>query len=204
MTMDASDWNDRYGQSDLVWSAGPNAFVVDHVDALPPGRALDVACGEGRNALWLAEHGWDVVAVDFSDVAIDKAGRIAEHRGVEVDWRVGDATDPGVVDGSFDLVLVAYLHLPEPQMAPLLTHLAERVAPGGMLLLVGHHVDNLERGYGGPPDPAVLQDPTQIAGWLDGLDIESADEAARTVDTDDGPRTAIDALVIARRPVPTA
>ncbi len=198
--MDASDWNDRYDQTDLVWSAGPNTFVVDHVSARPPGRALDVACGEGRNALWLAEQGWDVVGVDFSDVAIDKARRIAQHRGVKVDWRVGDATDPSVVDGEFDLVLVAYLHLPEAQMAPLLGHLAPRVAPGGMFLLVGHHVENLERGHGGPPDRSVLQDPVQIAAWLPGLDVVEAGEVTRRVDTDEGPRTAIDALIEAHRP----
>lgn len=198
--MDASGWNDRYAQTELVWSAGPNTFVVDHVGARPPGRALDVACGEGRNALWLAEQRWDVVGVDFSDVAIDKARRIAERRGVEVDWRVGDVTDPAVVDGTFDLVLVAYLHLPEEQMAPVIRHLAALVSPGGMFLLVGHHVDNLERGHGGPPDPAVLQDPARIASWLDGLDVTEAGEVLRRVDTDDGPRTAIDALVEAHRP----
>lgn len=196
--MDASAWNDRYAQTDLVWSAGPNTFVVDHVDARP-GRALDVACGEGRNALWLAEQGWEVVGVDFSDVAIDKARRIAERRGVEVDWRVGDVTDPDLVEGTFDLVLVAYLHLPEAELAPLLEHLAGRVALGGTLLLIGHHVDNLERGYGGPPDPAVLQDPDRIAELLGDLYIEQATEVTRTVETDDGPRTALDALVVARR-----
>lgn len=197
--MDASAWNDRYGQAELVWSAGPNAFVADHVGALPPGRALDVACGEGRNALWLAARGWDVVGIDFSDVAIDKARRIGGHRGVEVDWRVGDVTDAGAVDGTFDLVLVAYLHLPEVEMDPLLAELVDRVAPGGRLLVLGHHVDNLERGYGGPPDRAVLQDPEHIAERLDDLEIERAEMVTRTVDTDEGPRIALDSLVIARR-----
>lgn len=198
--MDSKDWDARYEGADLVWSAGPNAFVVDHVGHLPPGRALDVACGEGRNALWLAERGWDVVGVDFSDVGIDKARRIAEHRGVEVDWRVGDVTDPQVVSDTFDLVLVAYLHLPGPQLDDVLRHLVSRVADGGILLVIGHHADNLDRGYGGPPDPAVLHDPGHIAGVLSdaGLEVVESGEVARHVDTDEGERTAIDALVLAR------
>jgi SAM-dependent methyltransferase len=197
--VDAQGWDERYAGSDLVWSAGPNAFVVAEVGDLPPGRALDVACGEGRNALWLAEQGWDVVGIDFSTVGIDKARRIAEHRDVTVDLRVGDVTEPGAVDGTFDLVLVAYLHLPAEQMRPLLEHLERLVSPGGTLLLVGHHVDNLEHGHGGPPDPAVLQDPARLAGWLGALEVERAEAVTRTVDTDDGPRTAIDALLRARR-----
>ena len=201
--MDAHDWNARYEGSELVWSAGPNAFVVDRVGDRSPGRALDVACGEGRNALWLAEQGWDVVGVDYSDVAVDKARRIAEHRGVEVDWRVGDVTDPAVVDGTFDLVLVAYLHLPPEQMAGVLAMLAGRVAPGGALLVIGHHADNLERGYGGPPDRTVLHDPDRIREWslADGpFDVVEADEVDRHVDTDDGERVAIDSVVLLHRP----
>lgn len=195
--MDRHAWNDRYTDTDLVWSADPNQFVAEHAGPLPPGRALDVACGEGRNALWLAEQGWDVVGVDFSDVAIDKARRIAGTRGVEVDWRVGDVTDPGVVEDTFDLIVVAYLHLPEPDLAGVLGHLSSRLRPAGTLLVVGHHVDNLDRGYGGPPDRSLLHHPDVIAGMVTELDID-AGEVQRTVTTDYGDRTAIDSLVVAR------
>jgi SAM-dependent methyltransferase len=198
--MDRREWDDRYAASDLVWSAGPNQFVAEVAGALPPGRALDVACGEGRNAIRLAEKGWDAVGVDFSAVAIEKAGRIAAARGVEVDWRVGDVTDPDVLgDETFDLVVVAYLHLPEAEIAGLLAELARLLRPGGLLLVVGHHVENLERGYGGPPDRTVLHDPATIAGMLGGLEVEHVGEVHRTVATDDGERTAIDSLVVARR-----
>lgn len=199
--MDHHAWDDRYAETDLVWSAGPNQFVAEHVGSLPPGRALDVACGEGRNAVWLAEHGWDVVGVDFSSVAIDKARRIAEARDVEVDWRVGDVTEPEALgDETFDLIVVAYLHLPGPELDALLGGLGRALQPGGTLLVVGHHVDNLDRGHGGPPDRSVLHDPHAIEEVLGDLDVTQAGEVHRTVATDEGERTAIDSLVIARRP----
>lgn len=199
--VDRSAWDDRYAATDLVWSAGPNQFVAEHVGPLPSGRALDVACGEGRNAVWLAEHGWDVVGVDFSGVAIEKARRIAEAREVVVDWRVGDVTDPGVLaDEAFDLIVVAYLHLPVAELGALLGALAGRLRPDGTILIVGHHVDNPDRGHGGPPDRTVLHDPAAIAGMLGPLAVEQAGEVHRTVATDDGDRTAIDSLVIAHRP----
>ena len=119
--MDRHAWDDRYAGTELVWSAGPNQFVEEHARTLTPGRALDVACGEGRNAVWLAEQGWDVVGIDFSAVAIEKARQISSAREVEVDWRVGDVTDPDVLGGdAFDLVVVAYLHLPAAEMAVVL------------------------------------------------------------------------------------
>lgn len=200
--MDAQAWDARYEGSELVWSAGPNTFVVERVAPFPSGRALDVACGEGRNALWLAEQGWDVVGIDFSEVGIAKARRIADHRGVDVDWRVGDVTDPSAVTGAFDLVLVAYLQLPRPTLDAVLGHLTDRVAPGGHLLVIGHHADNLERGCGGPPDQGLLHDPDHIAALLAGagLVIVEASEVHRTVGTEEGERTAIDSLVLGRRP----
>jgi SAM-dependent methyltransferase len=182
-----------------VWSAPANAFVVERLAGATPGRALDVACGEGRNACWLAEQGWDVVGVDFSAVAIDKAQRIAAQRGLDIELQVGDVTDPDVVPGRFDLVLVAYLHLTDDAMAPLLAHLAGRVEAGGTLFVLGHHVDNLEHGHGGPQDPRVLHDPDRIAGWIGELDVVEAGAVTRTVTTDDGSRTAIDSLAVARR-----
>ena len=197
--MDEHAWDARYGEADLVWSAGPNQFVVQHTQGLTPGTAFDVACGEGRNALWLAEQGWDVVGVDFSAVGIDKARRIAARRGVDVEFRVGDVTDDGTVTGSFDLVLVAYLHLPDDTMGRVLHALVGHVAPDGTMLVIGHHVDNLDRGHGGPPDRTVLHDPSRIAQHLAGLEIVSASEADREVETDDGPRTAVDSVVVARR-----
>jgi SAM-dependent methyltransferase len=187
----------------LVWSAGPNQFVAELTGHWPPGRALDVACGEGRNALWLAEQGWDVLGVDFSPVAIDKARRAAEQRGADARFEVADVTAlPDL--GEFDLVVVAYLQLPPAELETVLAALTRLVAPGGRLLVIGHHVDNLDRGYGGPASPEVLHDPRRVAEVIGAADpqlrIDTADEVLRAVQTDDGPQQAVDSLVLASRP----
>src|SRR5690606_6006021 len=124
----------RYATSELIWTADPNRFLVDEVRGLAPGRALDVAAGEGRNAVWLARHGWQVTAVDFSDVGLDKARQLAERAGVSVDLVCADATNP--IDATFDLVVVLYLHLPADQRRRAYRNAADAVAPGGTLLIV--------------------------------------------------------------------
>jgi SAM-dependent methyltransferase len=199
--MDREDWDERYRTTELLWSGGPNQFVVDEVADLPPGTALDLACGEGRNALWLAEQGWTVTGTDFSPVAIERARRIAEDRGIDLDLRIADATTP-VADGPYDLVLVAYLHLPPDARRAAHRHAAAAVAPGGTLLVVGHDVDNLTDGAGGPGDPAVLLTTERVTGDLEGsgLTIESSRQVTRDVETDDGTAVAIDTLVRATRP----
>jgi 2-polyprenyl-3-methyl-5-hydroxy-6-metoxy-1,4-benzoquinol methylase len=106
--MDAEDWNRRYADAELVWSAEPNVFVARHLADLPPGSALDLACGEGRNALWLAGRGWRVTAVDFSDVALSKGRRRAEELGIEIDWHCADVTTWQPPTAGRDLVLLAH------------------------------------------------------------------------------------------------
>jgi SAM-dependent methyltransferase len=91
--MEREDWDRRYRGTELVWTAQPNRFLVQELRGLPPGRALDLGSGEGRNAVWLAEGGWKVTAVDFSPVALDKARRLAQARGVTVDWVLADLRD---------------------------------------------------------------------------------------------------------------
>jgi SAM-dependent methyltransferase len=201
--MDASSWNERYAASELVWSAGPNAFVVEHASGLPPGRAIDLAGGEGRNAIWLAEQGWDTELVEFSTVAIEKAAAIAHHRGIELRTTLADVTAAPALEPA-DLVLVCYLQLPTEPLATALQHAATLVAPGGTLLVIAHERDNLEHGYGGPRDPASLPTVADVLDAIDGqgLRVEHADQARRTVETDEGPRVAIDLIVRASRPGP--
>lgn len=199
--MDAGDWNDRYRGTDLVWSAGPNAVVERRCRDLRPGRAIDLAAGEGRNAIWLAELGWNVTAVDFSEVAIDKTRRLAERRDVSVDARVDDLATFVPSPGEFDLVLVAYLQLVDAELTPILERAAAAVAPGGTFLLVAHDLDNLEHGYGGPSHPSVLSTPEQVVEAIgDALTVDTAEVVDRHVATDDGERVARDTLVVARRP----
>lgn len=202
--MDADDWNARYSATELVWSRGPNEFLVAEVGGLAPGTALDVACGEGRNAIWLAERGWTVTAFDFSSVAIDKAKEIATARGFDVDWHILDV-DRWEPDSVYDFVAVLYLQLPQPQRSAMFAKAAHSVAPGGTLLFTAHALRNLEDGFGGPRDPAVLPEPAGVVADLlaadAGLEVEKAEEIERLVDTPGGPRTAIDMLVRARKGV---
>jgi SAM-dependent methyltransferase len=197
--MDRNDWNDRYRSAELVWTAQPNRFLVAEVTGLVPGRALDLAAGEGRNAVWLAEQGWAVTAADYSSVAMEKAGALATSRGVAVDTLVADATTFPCVP-VFDLVVVAYLQLPEPGRSRALGKAAGAVAPGGTLLVIAHDEANLDHGYGGPQDPSVLTGPHDVAAALEGLEVVRAERVERPVETADGPRIAVDHVVRARRP----
>jgi 2-polyprenyl-3-methyl-5-hydroxy-6-metoxy-1,4-benzoquinol methylase len=199
--MDRQTWNDRYAAAELVWTAEPNRTFAAEVAALGPGRALDLGAGEGRNAIWLAQQGWTVTAVDFSDVALAKARQLAEASDAEVDTLVADVTTFVPPAGTYDLVAVAYLHLPASERTQVHRRAAEALAPGGTLVVLGHDTTNLAEGHGGPQDAAVLFTPDDVVSDLEptGLTIAKAERVHRTVATPDGDRTAIDALVTARR-----
>lgn len=134
-------------------------FVAREISSLSsPGTAIDLAAGEGRNSIWLAEQGWQVSAVDFSAVGIDTGRRVAAERGISVDWVVADVVSWAPAR-PVDLVLIAYLHLPSAVFTPLLARVASLLNPGGTALVVGHAVENLAEGIGGPQDPDVLYPP---------------------------------------------
>jgi SAM-dependent methyltransferase len=199
--MNSDDWNARYAAGGLVWGEAPNRFVAAETADLAPGRALDLACGEGRNAVWLAERGWRVTGIDYAGVAVDRARALAGRRGVEVELEVGDVLTAPLDEGAYDLVLIAYLQLPPDERQRVLERAAGAVAPGGTLLLVGHDLRNHAEGHGGPKDPSLLWTAAEVAAALDehGLEVEQAGEVLR--DVDDAPRPAIDTLVRgARRP----
>lgn len=193
--MDRDAWNARYGAEDVVWGLEPNLFVAEHLADLPPGRALDLACGEGRNAVWLAARGWDVTGVDFSDVAVDKARRLATARGVRAEWVVADLVD-WEPPGAFDLVLLAYLQVPAADRQRIWPRAAAAVAPGGTFFLVGHDVRNITEGTGGPGDPAVCYRADDVLAVLEGFTVTTAGEALRPRDG----AQAVDCLVVATRP----
>lgn len=193
--MDSLNWDQRYGGDEFVWKTDPNQLLVKEVVDLQPGRALDLACGEGRNAVWLARHGWHVTGIDFSPVGLAKARRLAARYDVDVDWIEADVIECDPPGGSFDLVIVFYLHLPSDDRHRVLAHAQDALAAGGTLLVVGHDTTNLTDGYGGPQDPAVLFSPEQVASDIAELRIVRGDRVRRDVDTDQGRCVAIDTLV---------
>ena len=195
--MDSSEWDQRYAGSELVWTAEPNRFVVAEAQDLPPGRALDLGAGEGRNSVWLAARGWQVTAVDFSAAGLDKARLLAQARGVSADWVLADVLDYQPEPGAFQLVLVAYLQLPAPSLDRVLRHAVSALAPRGTLLVVSHDVTNLAEGVGGPQDPALLHTPELITRPLGGLTVERAERVRRRAGEEG--QEAIDTLVRAVR-----
>lgn len=200
--MDREVWNRRYTGSELLWTAEPNRFLVAEAAELPPGRALDLACGEGRNAVWLAERGWRVTGVDFSEVALEKARALADERGVEADWVLADLLEHRPEPGAFDLVILFYLQVPVGQRRATVRAAAGAVSTDGTFLLVAHDRSNLEHGHGGPQVPAVLYAAEDVVADLDGsgLRVERAERVERPVQTPEGERVAFDALVRAVRP----
>lgn len=199
LVMDRNFWNARYAKTELLWTGNANRTLVEEVADLTPGRALDVACGEGRNAVWLAERGWKVTGVDFSDAALAKAALLAAERGVEAEWVEADLLEYAPEPESFDLVAVLYLHLVAEKRRAVLARLASAVAPDGVLLVVGHDATNIEEGTGGPQNPAILFTAEEVAAELPGLRIERAERIRRRVSTADGEKDALDALVRAIR-----
>ncbi|MDA8297631.1 MAG: class I SAM-dependent methyltransferase [Actinomycetota bacterium] len=200
--MNREEWNRRYAGSELVWSAGPNQFLADEVASWPPGRALDVACGEGRNALWLAEQGWEVTAIDFAAAALEKGRALAERRGLSVRFVETDVLETPYPGAPYDLVILFYVQLPALERRRVVRAGAEALAPGGALLVVGHDTTNLEHGVGGPQDPEVLFTPDDVlADLADMADLAPlrVERRTRRVATDEGPRDAIDAFVFLRR-----
>jgi SAM-dependent methyltransferase len=200
--MDREDWNRRYAVKEFIWTIDANRFLAEEAATLPPGAALDLAAGEGRNAIWLAERGWLVRAVDFSDVAIDKGRRLAAARNLadKIDFHVADLRGYQPEARRFDLVALLYLQIPQVELVPILVRAARAVAPGGTFLLVAHDSANLTQGYGGPQQAAVLYTAEQVVAALNGeLQIEKASSVERPVATDQGTKVAIDCLVRARR-----
>jgi SAM-dependent methyltransferase len=200
--VDARAWDARYAASDQVWSLGPNQFVAAELTSLPPGRALDLACGEGRNAIWLAQQGWQVTALDFSQVAVERGRRLAGD--LPVTWQVGDVLTAELP--RVDLAVLAYLQLVEDERRAVVRRAWRALDPGGTLLVVAHDATNLTEGTGGPQDPSVLYTAEDVLADLAGehLEVVRAERVARAVAASDdhrgeADRTAWDALVRLKR-----
>ena len=199
--MDRQDWNERYRTGVRGDRTEPSPLVVAEVAALPPGRALDLAAGVGRHAIWLAGQGWRVTAVDYSDVAIGKARDLAAARGVPITTEVADVTTYRPAAGVYDLVLICYLQVPADDRRAAVAHAADALAPAGTLVMVAHDRSNLDGGWGGPSSPGVLATPGEVRALMEavGLTVTRAEVVKRPAETPEGPRVAFDHVVVGRR-----
>ncbi len=166
----AEDWDARYSGEDgaALWSGAPNASLVTEVEGMGPGVAIDLGCGEGGDAIWLAKQGWEATGVDISRVALDRARRSADSAGVSVDWVQADFVEQPPAAGSYDLVTTHYPALLKSRAGDAIRALLQGVAPGGTLLVVGHDVEDpgYARSHGFEPDD-YLQ-PGDVAQALSG------------------------------------
>lgn len=162
-----AEWDARYAGAPQVWSGRPNPALVAEVSDLEPGRALDVGCGEGADAVWLGARGWDVTALDVSRVALERAARHATEAGVAVTWIHAGLTDAQLPAGGFDLVSAQYPALLRTPGADAERSLLAAVTPGGVLLVV-HHADvDVEHARAQGFDPADYVAPADVAALLD-------------------------------------
>ncbi len=203
---DEAFWDDRYRAHTALWSGNPNPHLISEASPLAPGAALDVGCGEGADAIWLARRGWQVTAVDLSTVALERAAAHAAEAGPQIagriDWRHADITgwDPGTA--RYDLVSAQYLHLPPDARAALFRRLAAAVRPGGTLLIVGHHPSDLQTTVPRPQMPERLFTGDDIVACLDpgAWDIVTNAAAPRPAADADGRTVSVhDTVLRARR-----
>ncbi len=193
-------WDDRYAERGMAFGSEPNAFVAEHLGGLPPGRALDLGSGQGRNAVWLAQQGHAVLAVDLSEVATGQAAAWARQAGLDIRFVSADLLTWEPEEAAFDLVLLSYLQLPAATRIVIHAKAVRALAPGGTLLLIAHHRDNLEHGVGGPSSPDVLYTEQELAADFGDLAIERNERVLRHVERDDQEGDATGVLLLARKP----
>ena len=175
-------WNERYSGDELAYGETPNEFLSSMAERLPnSGDALDIGAGEGRNALYLASRGLNVLAVDQSEVGMQKAQRLGQDRGLALRTQVIDLQDFNVDHNSFDVISSIFVHLPRALRAAVHKRVGEWLKPGGVFVLEAYAPDQIERGTGGPKDPSLLAPLGVILGELDGLVIEHQAALVRNV-----------------------
>ncbi|WP_019481869.1 class I SAM-dependent methyltransferase [Arthrobacter sp. TB 23] len=200
---DQTYWDAFYNDRPSVWSGQPNAQLVTEVADLTPGTALDVGCGEGADAIWLARQGWTVTAVDISQVALTRGAENAATdpaSAARITWTRQNLLEWAPPESSFDLVSAQFMHLPKEEREPLFTRLAAAVAPGGTLLIVGHHPTDMESGAHRPPRSDLFYTAEEIGLLLVPGQWDIVTESRERVQTHDGEALTIhDAVLRARR-----
>ncbi len=174
-------WEQRFAEDRYFFGTEPNAFVAATVARLPRGRALCLAEGEGRNAVHLAEAGYEVSSVDLTQAGVAKTRRLAAERGVEVDAQVGDLATFDLGAEAWDLVVSSFAHVPPAVRRRVHAQLATALRPGGALVLEAYTPDQIGRGTGGPPVPELTMTLAALREELAGLDLVHAAELERPV-----------------------
>jgi 2-polyprenyl-3-methyl-5-hydroxy-6-metoxy-1,4-benzoquinol methylase len=194
-------WEERYAGEEKIWSGDPNPQLVAEVTGLTPGTALDVGCGEGGDVIWLARQGWRVTGADFSANGLARAARHAEEAGVadRTDWWQVDARTFAADGRSYDLVTTHFLHPPDGGMVEVARRLAEAVAPGGHLLIVGHAPSEVFTQLTATHRRAMFLAADLLPALADGFEALVVEQRPRTV-TRDGVTVDIDdSTLLARR-----
>ena len=203
-TMSPDDWNARYASSPSVWSITPNEFVVEFLSDVPPGKVIDLAGGEGRNALWLASRGWQAEVADFSQVALDKFIVRAAEEGLadQCFATLADATNPTAYKlAPADLGLIAYLQIEAEGLSDAIVSLTSALAPGATLFGVWHERENLTRGFGGPQIPELLPTVDELSAACEraGVRIQTLETRERHFESSGVARVGIDVVLLAER-----
>ncbi len=197
--MNATYWDARYSEMTQMWSGQPNGALVDEIRGLRPGRVLDVGCGEGADAIWLAEQGWDVTALEVSKVALDRAAEQADRVGVAVRWLHAGLIEAALPAASFDLVSAQYPALPRSPGDDAELALLALVVPAGTLLVVHHAISPEQaRAHGFNPDDFVS--PADVAAHLDDRwQVETDETRPRHLTAGAGAGHTHDVILRARR-----
>ena len=175
-------WDQRYRISEYVYGKEPNDFLASVIDRIPPRRVLSLAEGEGRNAVFLAEQGCDVEAVDSSAVGLEKAQKLAGERSVTITTTVADLRDFTIEPASWDGVVAIFCHLPRPLRARVHEDVVRGLKPGGVFVLEAYTPKQLEYGTGGPPTAELMMSLGELRQELDGLVFEHAAELTRHIE----------------------
>lgn len=200
VALDAHRWNRRYAEHEPPKLGEPSPRVAEELRDVPAGTALDLAAGHGRHAVWLAQRGWQVTAVDYSEVGLRHGRQLADERGAAVRWIEADVTTWIPPPLAYQLVLVAYLHIEEDLFERVLARAVGAVAPGGRLVVVGYDLANRERDQRGPPEPSRLYRVGAITASVSPLVVERGEQVEREIELADGEHaTAVDTVVRALR-----
>jgi SAM-dependent methyltransferase len=172
--MDKAFWDSKYSVDEYVYTKDVNRFVKEHLYDLAPGKMIDLAGGEGRNTVFFAEKGWQAENIDLSAVGLVKCEKLAKERDVQ---ELVFTTNASALDfvsklAPVDLGVIAYLQIPQSELAVAITRLVDNIKPGGVFFGVWHALENLKDGFGGPQNPEVLPSEESMTALLSSLPVE--------------------------------